>query len=271
MRQARTFRPGPTPRLFVREAGDREEWWTETVGHLPPVYGERWAATGPKEMRSFDPSRSKLAAGLARGWDGPLPRPGETWLYLGAASGTTASHVADLVGPSGTVFAVEKSPRPFSRLVEVAARWPNLLPVLDDAREPENYADLLAPVDGIYADVAQPDQVGILERNAEYFLGEERGKFLLALKTPSLGRQRGPSAHLDAAEDVLGRSFELAEPVRLEPFHRGHFLLGGERGSSARRGSPEAARPHAGAGARAPRWGVPRGPRRGPSPARRAR
>ncbi len=271
MRRARTFRPGLTPRLFVRDAGDHEEWWTETVGRLPPVYGERWAATGPKNLRSFDPSRSKLAAGLARGWDGPLPRPGETWLYLGAASGTTASHVADLVGPSGTVFAVEKSPRPFSRLLEVAARWPNLLPVLEDAREPENYADLLAPVDGIYADVAQPDQVGILVRNAEFYLGEERGAFLLALKTPSLGRQRGPSAHLDAAEDVLGGSFELSEPVRLEPFHRGHFLLGGERARSERRGSPEFGRARRDRDARAPRWNGPRGPRRGPSRARRAR
>lgn len=262
---------GPTPRLFAREAGDREEWWTETVGRLPPVYGERWTATGPRTLRAFDPSRSKLAAGLARGWDGPLPRPGETWLYLGAASGTTASHVADLVGPSGTVFAVEKSPRPFSRLLEVAARWPNLLPVLDDAREPENYADLLAPVDGIYADIAQPDQVGILERNAEFFLGEERGAFLLALKTPSLGRQRGPSEHLDAAEDVLGRSFDLSEPVRLEPFHRGHFLLGGERAHPATRGSPGLPRAREGRGPGAPRWGAPRGRRRGPSRARRAR
>lgn len=265
MRRARAFERGPVPRLYFRDAGDRREWWTETVGRLPPVYGERWTGAAPEFLRAFDPSRSKLAAALARGWDGPLPRPGETWLYLGAASGTTASHVADLVGPSGTVFAVEKSPRPFAKLLEVAARWPNLLPVLDDAREPEGYADLVAPVDGIYADVSQPDQVGLLLRNAELFLDPEHGVVLLALKTPSLGRERGPSAHLRAAEEVLARSFELADPVRLEPFHRGHFLVGGERTRADRRRGPEGTRPRAASGRPERPWRAPRGGRRGPS------
>ena len=33
-------------------------------------------------------------------------------LYLGAASGTTVSHVSDVVGPEGMVYAVEFSHRP---------------------------------------------------------------------------------------------------------------------------------------------------------------
>ncbi len=234
MRPARRFEEGETPRLYFRRAEDRLEWWTETVGRPPAVYGERWATVGPRTFRAFDPTRSKLAAGLARGYAGPLPRPGELWLYLGAASGTTASHVADLVGPTGAVFAVEKSPRPFARLLPVAERWPNLLPILEDAREPENYADLVSPVDGIYADVAQPDQTGLLLRNAELFLGRGRGTVLLALKTPSLGRERGPVAHLRDAEARLGSRFLLEPAVRLEPFHRGHYLLGGRAGAVER-------------------------------------
>ncbi len=238
MRPPRPFEAAGTPRLLRRVAGDHVEWWTETVGKMPAVYGERWASLGERSFRSFDPSRSKLAAGLARGWDGPLPAPGESWLYLGAASGTTVSHVADLVGPAGTVFAVEKSPRPFARLVAVAERWPNLLPLLDDAREPENYLDLVAPVDGIYADVAQPDQAGIVLRNAEYFLAEPSGSVVLALKLPSLGRERGPLVHLRDAETRLGAEFALAASVRLEPFHRGHYLLGGSRTTASRAGRP---------------------------------
>ena len=41
----------------------------------------------------------------------PLSEPGSKVLYLGAASGTTVSHVADIVGPEGMVYAVEFSHR----------------------------------------------------------------------------------------------------------------------------------------------------------------
>lgn len=271
-RTQRPFEPAATPRLLRRRSGERVEWWTETAGHPPPVYGERWASLGTRTVRAFDPARSKLAAGLARGYAGPLPRPGETWLYLGAASGTTPSHLADLVGPTGSVFAVEKSPRPFARLLAVAERWPNLLPLLDDARAPETYADLVPTVDGIYADVAQPDQAGILLENARYFLEPARGIFLLALKTPSLGRDRAPAGHLVEAEKKLGGSFLLERPVRLEPFHRGHYLVGGRRTDRLPRRSATPRDPHDPGPARPSRWRPrafpgrtrpPRGPPRG--------
>ena len=130
MRRPRPIEPAPgTARLRRRRAGERVELWTETVGRLPPVYGERWRTFGPASYRAFEPGRSKLAAALTRGWSGPLPAPGERWLYLGAATGTTASHVADLVGPAGRVYAVERSLRPFARLLRLAERWPNLLPI----------------------------------------------------------------------------------------------------------------------------------------------
>jgi fibrillarin-like rRNA methylase len=272
MRRPKPFEHGGTPRLFERVWDDRTERWTETVGERPAVYGERWASVDGRRLRSFDPARSKLAAALAKGWTGALPAPGETWLYLGAASGTTASHVADLVGPNGAVFAVEKSPRPFARLVDVAARWPNLLPILDDAREPDRYADLVPEVDGIYADVAQPDQVGLLLRNAERFLTPGSGAFLLALKIPSLGRERAPTTHLHDAERRLGEIFLTDEPIRLEPFHRGHYLLSGRsspavaRPAARPRTGPSNAggydRPRASRFRPAPGRGPPRGPRR---------
>jgi fibrillarin-like pre-rRNA processing protein len=232
-----------SPRLGARARGDRTELWTETVGSPPEVYGERWASLGGREFRSFEPGRSKLAAAIARGWTGPLPRPGERWLYLGAASGTTASHVADLLGPTGRLYAVERSLRPFARLLGLAARWPNLLPLLGDAREPEGYADVVPIVDGIYADVAQPDQVALVLANVTTFLRDRGGAVLLALKASSMGRERAAAAHLKAAESELAGHLTLAPPVRLDPFYRSHFLLGGGRGwrEGARR--PEPARP----------------------------
>lgn len=239
MRVAAPFRPSPaSSRLVLRERQDRLELWTETVGTLPDVYGERWTTVGPRTYRSFDPPRSKLAAALSRGWAGPLPVPGERWLYLGAASGTTASHVADLLGPRGRLYAVERSLRPFGRLLSVAERWPNLLPILGDVRAPAEYAVAVPIVDGIYADVAQPDQVALVLANAAVFLRDAGGAVVIALKTSSMGRDRPGSAHLRAAETALSADLALSPSVRLDPLYRSHYLVGGRRRGSQGRASP---------------------------------
>lgn len=228
MRVARRFEPDrSSPRLLRRVSGDRVELWTEAVGDLPPVYGEGWMERDGRRFRRFEPARSKLSAAIVAGWTGPIPRPRERWLYLGAASGTTASHVADLVGPSGTVYALERSLRPFARLLATSERWPNLLPLLADAREPARYADLVPEVDGLYADIAQPDQVEIVRRNADWFLSGSGAAVLIALKTASMGRERSANRHRTDAEAELGVGIDLEPAVRLEPFHRGHFLIGG--------------------------------------------
>jgi len=228
VRERQPLRPTrESPRLARRRTGERSELWTEAVGTPPPVYGERWVEVEDRTYRLFEPSRSKLAAAIVHGWSGDLPRVGERWVYLGAASGTTASHLADLVGPSGRVYAVEKSLRPFARLYSLSERWPNLLPVLADARFPAEYSDLVPPADGIYADVAQPDQLEILRRNAALFLRGPSCPVLLALKTASMGRDRAPAAHLAQSEELLGHRIELEASVKLDPFHRAHYLVGG--------------------------------------------
>lgn len=51
------------------------------------------------EYRVWNPFRSKLAAGILGGLDDIFIKPGAKVLYLGAASGTSVSHVADVVGP----------------------------------------------------------------------------------------------------------------------------------------------------------------------------
>jgi fibrillarin-like pre-rRNA processing protein len=191
------------------------------------VYGERWTESDGRPYRSFEPARSKLSAAIVKDWSGPVPTPGEFWLYLGAASGTTASHVADLVGPTGRVYALERSLRPFSRLVALSDRWPNLLPILGDAREPTVYGSLVPPVHGVYADIAQADQVEIALANAELFLEGAGGSVLLALKTASMGRDATAVQHVRRAEEQLAALLDLEPSVRLDPFHKGHYFVGG--------------------------------------------
>ncbi len=216
-----------SPRLARLVGSDRTELFTEASGALPPVYGERWVHFGAHAFRSFEPGRSKLAAGLVHGWKGPLPTSGEDWLYLGAASGTTASHVADLAAPGGRIYAVERSPRSFARLLALSGRWPGLRPILADARSTREFAPLVPEVQGLYADIAQPDQTAIVRANAELFLAGPGASVIVALKTASMGRGREAAEHLVAAEAELRPWLDLAPSVRLDPFHRGHYLVGG--------------------------------------------
>jgi len=226
----------PGENLYVRNEREATSHWTAALADPPAVYGERITSVGETVLRRWDPSRSKLGAALANGWDGPVPRSGERWLYLGAATGTTASHVADLVGTTGFVFAVEKSVRPFARLLALAERYPNLGPVLADARDPVAYLPLVPPVDGVYLDVPQADQAEIALANARWFL-RPAGVVLLALKTASMGRERSARDHLAETQRRLSPALELDTPVGLEPFHRRHFLLAG-RPTRALYGAP---------------------------------
>ncbi|KAF5731155.1 hypothetical protein HS088_TW19G00760 [Tripterygium wilfordii] len=110
------------------------------------------------EYRVWNPFRSKLAAAVLGGVDNIWIKPGAKVLYLGAASGTTVSHVSDIVGPDGVVYAVEFSHRSGRDLVNMAKKRTNVIPIIEDARHPAKYRMLVGMVDVIFSDVAQPDQ-----------------------------------------------------------------------------------------------------------------
>lgn len=80
--------------------------------------------------------------------------PGSKVLYLGAASGTTVSHVSDIVGENGHVYAVEFSKRCGRDLVNLAKKRTNIHPIIEDARKPTRYRMLIDMVDCVFADVA---------------------------------------------------------------------------------------------------------------------
>ena len=124
------------------------------------VYGEkRISVEGPEatkaEYRVWNPFRSKLAAGILGGLEEIYVKPGAKVLYLGAASGTSVSHVADLVGDGGVVYAVEFSHRSGRDLINMAKKRVNVIPIIEDARHPQKYRMLVGMVDVIFADVAQ--------------------------------------------------------------------------------------------------------------------
>ena len=133
----------------------------------------------------WNPFRSKIVAAILGGVDNIHIGPGKKVLYLGAASGTTVSHVADIVGPEGLVYAVEFSHRSGRDLINVAKKRTNVIPIIEDARRPEKYRMLVGMVDVIFADVAQPDQARIIALNAHHFL-KNGGHFVISIKVSLL-------------------------------------------------------------------------------------
>lgn len=106
------------------------------------------------EYRVWNPYRSKIAAAVIGGVGDIYMKPGSKVLYLGAASGTTVSHVSDIVGPTGVVYAVEFSPRSGRDLVNMSKKRTNVVPIVADARKPWEYRILVPMVDVVFADVA---------------------------------------------------------------------------------------------------------------------
>ncbi len=189
------------------------------------VYGEHLYKWEGVEYREWNAYRSKLAAALVKGLKELPVKPGQRILYLGAGSGTTVSHVSDIVGLKGRIYAVEFAPRVMRELVVVADDRPNIIPILGDARIPKKYRAVVEMVDGIYADVAQPEQAELVADNAEMFL-KDGWWLLLAIKARSIDVTAEPSEVYKREIDTLkSRGFEIVDVVHLEPFDRDHAMV----------------------------------------------
>ena len=203
--------------MSLPEGVERRDFDGETglATHGEPVYGE------PTEegWRRWDPHRSKVGAMLASGLDTGL-QADDTVLYLGAASGTTVSHVADVAGPT---YAVEFAPRPTRDLLSVAESRTNLFPLLKDAREPDSYAHVVEPVDVLIQDVATRDQASVATRNAQFLRPD--GRLLLAIKARSEDVTAQPDAVFERATTELSTTYEIVETERLEPYHDDHLAV----------------------------------------------
>jgi rRNA 2'-O-methyltransferase fibrillarin len=217
--------------VFVAK-GKEDALVTKNLVPGESVYGEKRISVdnedGTKtEYRVWNPFRSKLAAAILGGVDNIWIKPGAHVLYLGAASGTTVSHVSDVVGPSGIVYAVEFSHRSGRDLVNMAKKRTNIIPIIEDARHPLKYRMLVGMVDVIFADVAQPDQARIVAINAHNFL-KNGGHFVISIKANCID-STVPAEAVFAAEvkKLQKEQFKPAEQVTLEPFERDHACVVG--------------------------------------------
>jgi fibrillarin-like pre-rRNA processing protein len=187
------------------------------------VYGEKLLNIEGKEYRVWDPNRSKIGAALMKGMEFPV-KAGESVLYLGAASGTTASHVSDIVCPKGKVFCVDISERTTRDLIFVCEKKKNMIPILGDATQPDSYSDIVSKVDFVFADVAMPNQAELFIDNCEKFL-KKGGYAMIAVKSRSIDVSADPKKIYEMVEKKLEKKFKIVDRKILSPYEEDHIAF----------------------------------------------
>jgi fibrillarin-like pre-rRNA processing protein len=209
--------------------------WSRNSTRGKSVGGERRKRDGKIEWRRWDPFRSKVAAALlmtSQKASELLPSPGDTCLYLGASSGTTVSHIHDMVCGSnnhhnGQIIAVEISPRMMRDLSSLAEDRSGLIPILNDARETQSYAPVMREkAHWIHQDLSIADQ-------AENFISiatrtlKNGGIGLLSLKAASERQFEGDDqSRFSRAEKLIEESeLELIEKIDISQYQEQHMVF----------------------------------------------
>lgn len=186
------------------------------------VYNEELVVEGGIEYRLWNPYRSKLSAAILNGIRNVKITNGGSVLYLGAATGTTTSHVSDIVGRDGRVYAIELSERNLRNLIAMCEARKNVLPILADARYTEKYSDSLEECDVIYQDISAKRQAEILLANSQFL--KKGGYAYFVIKSQSVDISKNPKEVYKVELKLLEGKFELLESVSLEPYDSLHLF-----------------------------------------------
>ena len=213
--------------VYIMKKGKRQVYLTRNLVPGEEVYGETLVKDGKTEYREWNIMRSKLGAALAKKISQLGIYPGSKVLYLGASTGTTASHVSDIVGSEeseGFVFALDFAPRTTRELVYLCEKRKNMAPLLGDARHPETYTCCVCLVDAVFQDIAQRDQAEIFIKNCNTFL--KKGGFgLLAVKARSVDVAKKPKQVFKEVRDYLEKNITIVDYRELDPFEKDHCIF----------------------------------------------
>lgn len=202
---------------------EKHKLFTENLSIGERVYNERLVKMKGKEFRSWNPYRSKLAAAILNGFDFEIKRDAKV-LYLGAATGTTVSHVSDIV-KNGLVFSVELSPVAIKDLLKVSQKRKNIIPVLEDASHPERYGFIVPNVDLVYQDISQRAQAEIFISNVNRYL-KKNGFGILMVKARSIDVSLEPKKAFDLVCSKLENSgLKIIKRLDLSPYEKDHAMI----------------------------------------------
>ena len=189
------------------------------------VYKEKLIKKKDIEYRLWDPFRSKLAAVIMNGLEVFPFHDKSSVLYLGVSTGTTVSHISDIVGPQGIIFGVEHSSRVARDFLDrVASHRKNIIPIMQDARQPQQYFSVYCKVDIVYVDIAQPDQTDIAITNCKMFL-KYGGYLFLVIKTRSIDVTKAPKKIIENEKNKLNENFDIIQVIDLSPYDKDHAMV----------------------------------------------
>ena len=210
--------------FWVQVEGE-EKLATQNLVPGNQVYNEKLVQSKGVEYRVWNPFRSKLAAAIINGLkDFPFKQKSDV-LYLGVSTGTTISHISDIVGQDGTIFGIEHASRVARDFLDrVASHRKNIVPIIQDARKPEEFFSVYKKVDAVYVDIAQPDQTNIAIENCKLYL-KSSGYLLLVIKTRSIDVTKDPKGVIKSEIKKLESLFEIKQTIDLHPYDKDHAMV----------------------------------------------
>lgn len=211
--------------IFTGYAFDKVKLYTANLDPGHKIYDENLVEEDGVEYREWNPYRSKLAAAIQNNARNTYIERKTRVLYLGASSGTTVSHVSDIV-TQGIIYAVELSPRSLRELVQNCADRGNVIPILGDADRPYEYAPFISDgIDIIYSDVAQPNQGEILIKNARWFLKND-GYIIYAIKSRAIDTTENPAEiYKDEISQLENAGFQITDKINIAPYSADHLVV----------------------------------------------
>ena len=211
--------------IFWFQIDGEKKLATENLVPKNQVYNEKLVKIKGTEYRIWNPFRSKLAATIMNGLrDFPFMQKSSV-LYLGVSTGTTISHISDIVGQNGIIFGVEHTSRVARDFLDrVASHRKNIIPIIQDARKPQEYFSVFKKVDVAYVDIAQPDQTDIAIDNCKMYL-KSNGYLFLVIKTRSIDVTKDPKKVISNEIKKLESLFEIKQIINLQPYDKDHAIV----------------------------------------------
>jgi len=206
--------------IFWFQIDGEKKLATENLVPKNQVYNEKLVKIKGTEYRIWNPFRSKLAATIMNGLrDFPFMQKSSV-LYLGVSTGTTISHISDIVGQNGIIFGIEHTSRVARDFLDrVASHRKNIIPIIQDARKPQEYFSVFKKVDVVYVDIAQPDQTDIAINNCKMYL-KSNGYLFLVIKSRSIDVTKDPKKVISNEIKKLESLFEIKQIINLHHMTR---------------------------------------------------
>ncbi len=211
--------------IFWFQIDGEKKLATENLVPKNQVYNEKLVKIKGTEYRIWNPFRSKLAATIMNGLrDFPFMQKSSV-LYLGVSTGTTISHISDIVGQNGIIFGIEHTSRVARDFLDrVASHRKNIIPIIQDARKPQEYFSVFKKVDVAYVDIAQPDQTDIAINNCKMYL-KSNGYLFLVIKSRSIDVTKDPKKVISNEIKKLESLFEIKQIINLHPYDKDHAIV----------------------------------------------